>query len=251
MSSLLYEWRFLLKALDDSPLYVAYAFDMKGSGFSEKPRQNKRDGYRLDDFVEVTEGFLDAQQLRQSVLVGRSSGAAVALAFAATHPDRVVRLVLVSPAVYTTPRPLLVKLLRLPGLGNVVSRGMARPRELDRWLGGTRSNLYITMHDPDRITQELARQYAMPLMDPGMAYAYLQTARQFDTGVLPSLLTRITMPTCIIWGEEDHITPPRFARRLARDLPNAHLTMIPRAGHACAEDQPDAVNEAILSFLAS
>lgn len=250
LGSLLYEWRSLLKALDDNPRSIAYAFDMKGSGFSEKPGSgHERASYGLDAFVAVTEGFLAALRIKRAVLIGQGLGGAVALKFAATHPDCVSRLVLLSPTVYPSPQPLLIKILRLPVLGSLMGRAMSRPRPLERWLSGTRSNLRTWLYQRDRITSELIRQYAMPLMDTGTAYAYRQTALQLNLETLPPLFAHITMPTQILWGAEDQINRPQLAEQLAKDLPRARLTLIPQAGHACSEDQPGAVNEAILAFL--
>jgi pimeloyl-ACP methyl ester carboxylesterase len=59
-------------------------------------------------------------------------------------------------------------------------------------------------------------------------------------------LERIGVSTLVIVGQEDVPTPVREAERIARGIPDA---VIPRAGHVCTVEQPDAVNEVLVRFL--
>ncbi len=63
-------------------------------------------------------------------------------------------------------------------------------------------------------------------------------------------LPRISAPTLVIVGEEDVATTPAKAERIAKAIPNARLVRIPKAGHSSTVEQPQAVNAAILDFLA-
>jgi pimeloyl-ACP methyl ester carboxylesterase len=63
-------------------------------------------------------------------------------------------------------------------------------------------------------------------------------------------LARITVPTLVMVGADDVITPPDEARKMAEALPRAKLVVIPNAGHVSPFENPDAANEAILQFLA-
>ena len=74
-----------------SPAYRLIAYDLRGRGESDKPDK----GYSLALHNEDLEGLLDHFGLRKAVLVGHSLGAHIALRFAATHPERVSKLVLV------------------------------------------------------------------------------------------------------------------------------------------------------------
>jgi pimeloyl-ACP methyl ester carboxylesterase len=64
-------------------------------------------------------------------------------------------------------------------------------------------------------------------------------------------LASIKIPTLVLVGEHDAITPPDEARKMAQALPNAQLAIIPNAGHLAPLENPDAANEAILVFLNS
>jgi pimeloyl-ACP methyl ester carboxylesterase len=61
-------------------------------------------------------------------------------------------------------------------------------------------------------------------------------------------LERIGVSTLVIVGQEDVPTPVR-EERIARGIPDAQLEVIPRAGHVCTVEQPDAVNEVLVRFL--
>lgn len=62
-------------------------------------------------------------------------------------------------------------------------------------------------------------------------------------------LKSIAVPTLVLVGQEDVISPPAEARELAMSLPDARLEIIPAAGHLAPFENPSAVNAAILAFL--
>jgi pimeloyl-ACP methyl ester carboxylesterase len=64
-------------------------------------------------------------------------------------------------------------------------------------------------------------------------------------------LHRIDVPTLLIWGENDGLVPPRFGHAYRELIPNAELVVIPRAGHAPFEEQPDAFLDAFEAFQIS
>jgi pimeloyl-ACP methyl ester carboxylesterase len=64
-------------------------------------------------------------------------------------------------------------------------------------------------------------------------------------------LTRIAVPTLIIVGKEDVITPPKDAESMAEAIPGAKLVVIPDAGHTTPLEQPDAVAKAMRDWLAA
>ncbi|MFA5909917.1 MAG: alpha/beta fold hydrolase [Vicinamibacterales bacterium] len=64
-----------------------------------------------------------------------------------------------------------------------------------------------------------------------------------------ALLPQIAVPTLVIVGEEDELTPPADSRRIAEAVPGARLVTIPNAGHLSNLEQPDAFNEALNGFL--
>jgi pimeloyl-ACP methyl ester carboxylesterase len=57
------------------------------------------------------------------------------------------------------------------------------------------------------------------------------------------------VPTLLIWGENDGLAPPKFGTAYQRAIPGAKLVVIPQAGHAPFEEQPDAFLAAFDQFL--
>jgi pimeloyl-ACP methyl ester carboxylesterase len=57
------------------------------------------------------------------------------------------------------------------------------------------------------------------------------------------------MPTLVLWAANDIVLPPRIGRRLAADLPNATLEVIPSCGHFLQEEKPAEVTRHLLHFL--
>jgi pimeloyl-ACP methyl ester carboxylesterase len=68
---------------------------------------------------------------------------------------------------------------------------------------------------------------------------------------LAKWLHRIDIPTLLLWGENDGLVPPRFGHAYRELIPNAELVVIPRAGHAPFEEQPDAFLDAFGTFQIS
>ena len=71
----------------------------------------------------------------------------------------------------------------------------------------------------------------------------------FSNPELEKWLHRVDVPTLLLWGENDGLVPPRFGQAYRDRIPNATLVVIPRAGHAPFEEQPDAFLAAFDGFL--
>jgi pimeloyl-ACP methyl ester carboxylesterase len=62
-------------------------------------------------------------------------------------------------------------------------------------------------------------------------------------------LSSIAVPTLLICGEQDELTPPSLAQATAREIPRSRLVIIPGAGHLAPMEKPGEVNQAIREFL--
>ena len=82
--------------------------------------------------------------------------------------------------------------------------------------------------------------------------AYLRKVAQFDeteTKQFEPLLSTMTTPVLVLWGERDAWLDPGIARRLQAILPNAQLNILPEAGHFSPEDTPEPLAAALLDFF--
>lgn len=105
-------------------------------------------------------------------------------------------------------------------------------------------------HDPQRVARRLENLKAA---DPRLLVRNRSTVVRlaYPSFVNPELakwLHRIDVPTLLIWGENDGLVPPKFGEAYRRLIPQASLTVIPRAGHAPFEEQPEAFLTAFDGF---
>lgn len=221
-----------------------YAVDLFNMGESERVPG-------LDAGLEATADRLaacmDALGLAEADIAGHSHGGAVAMMFAARHPDRVRRLILFAPA-----NPFC-------NLGHQLVRfyqtrfGIWLARQipvLPRMLKATAlSHMY---GDPSRVSAGSLEGYIEGLHIPGTMDHILQIVERWfvDMGLLRSVLPGLTAkPTLLIWGDRDRAVGLPSGRELQRTLPKSSLLVIPGAGHIAFEEMPDICNRAMRDWL--
>jgi pimeloyl-ACP methyl ester carboxylesterase len=227
--------------------FTLYLLDLKGFGFSSKPRDGR---YRPEDQAEVVAAFLEAEKLEEVVLVGHSLGGAIALlvllgAMTAGRPGRIGRLVLIDPAAFPQPLLPVMSRLRRPLLGAAILHLL--PVSLM-----VRFTLARVFHDPSAVTPERVRRYATCFGSRGMAYVLQESCRALVPrryAELPSLYPTIEIPVLIVWGEQDRIINPRCGERLVAQIPGARLVVIPGCGHNPHEERPRETFGALAGFL--
>ena len=242
-----FSWREVMAPLAE--LGTVIAFDRPSSGLTERPLPGDWTGespYSASSQAAAAIALLDQFGSGKAILVGNSAGGTIAMLAALAYPDRVAALILVSPAVYTRGgAPTWVRpLLRTPQarrLGPLFSRSLST-------LG--RRLLTTAWHDPARITAEIEAGYTKPLRaenwDRGL---WELTVAGQPTG-LTERLQELTLPVLVITGDDDRIVPTAESIRLASELPNAELVVIPDCGHVAHEECPEAFLEAAIAFVA-
>jgi pimeloyl-ACP methyl ester carboxylesterase len=240
-----YSWHAVMEPLGRSGSVLAY--DRPAFGLTERPMEWKgRNPYGPDANIDLLMQLMDHFGYRKAVLIGNSAGGTLAMNFALAHPDRVLALILVDPAVYAGGPPAwLSPFLALPQvrhLGPLIARQIkTRGPEL----------LRTAWHDPSKITPETEAAYEEPLRVNhwDLALWYLTTAGS-DTGIARRL-DELVLPVLVITGDDDRIVPTEQSVRLAGELPSAELAVIPDAGHVPHEEQPQAFLDAVGGFLQS
>jgi pimeloyl-ACP methyl ester carboxylesterase len=105
--------------------------------------------------------------------------------------------------------------------------------------------------DPERARRRLEM---LATADPRLLVRNRSTVVRlaYPSFVNPDLakwLHRVDVPTLLVWGENDGLVPPAFGEAYRRLIPNATLSVIPQAGHAPFEEQPDAFLAAFEGFM--
>jgi 3-oxoadipate enol-lactonase len=216
--------------------HQAIRFDARGFGASPPG-----DGLlSMERIADDAAALLDHLGIGQAVVCGLSMGGYAAFAMVRRHPDRLRGLVLADTrAAADTPEgrqgraALAEKVLRE---GSVAAADAFLPK----LLGET------TRRDRLPVT---ARVREIILANPprGIADALAGLAARADS---TPTLREVRVPTLILCGEEDAITPPSDAEALQRGIAGSRLTLLPRAGHLANLEDPDAFNRALLGFLA-
>ena len=237
-----YSWRKTLPAVLAAG-YRVIAFDNRGFGFSDKPPPGGEGERRYSNaaYARLVVALLDSLNLPSAVLVGHSMGGAIAAEVALAYPARVRGLVLIDAAGYGVRWPAVLKVGRWPGASGVATalRG--------RWM--TERLLRSTYADPSKVTEEDVDQYYAPVPEAGYARALRGVLQDFRFDTLVGRLGAVAAPTLVIWGADDRWIPVRDGSRLATELPRGAFVIVPRTGHAAAEESPDEVNRLLIAFL--
>jgi pimeloyl-ACP methyl ester carboxylesterase len=228
------------------PALVAAGFrvlrmDNYGRGWSDRP--HKANDVELFDRLYVD--ALDALGLRQPVtLVGYSMGGAIAIAFAARHPERVNRLALIAPAGLPFERPRIARYLQIPGVGECLMRLFGH----DNTLNG----IAELLESRPALRDEYVAKLAATIDYRGYYGALLSTLRHYPLNALQeewAQVGRHARPTLIVWGDRDATVAFPGAEAITRLMPNARLKVYPGQGHGIPMLNADALNADLIGFL--
>jgi pimeloyl-ACP methyl ester carboxylesterase len=240
----IFSWREVMAPLSDQGTVIAY--DRPAFGLTERP-MNWDEGenpYASEAQVDLVIDLLEALEVEQAILVGNSAGGTVAAATALAHPERVEALVLVDAAIYMGGgAPAFIQpLLQLPQfdtIGPLLARRIQAQGD---------AFLRSAWHDPEKITPEIIEGYWRPLRAQHWDQALWELTRASRASDLDERLDELTLPTLVITGDDDRIVPTEQSLRLADELPNADLVVIPNCGHVPQEECPEAFMDAINKF---
>ncbi|MBO3750888.1 alpha/beta fold hydrolase [Streptosporangiaceae bacterium NEAU-GS5] len=235
-------WTDLMGLLQDE--VTGHALDLPGAGYSPAPDDGD---YSIDGHVRAVVGLIE--RIGAPVhLFGNSLGGAVSVRLAATRPELVRTLTLVSPALPDLlPRygPARVAVSATPGLGDwAVKRfGAVSP---ERRLRATMSVCYADADrvHPDRLRdaiEELRRRDALPYAGMALLKSARGIVREYFTGRLWRDVDAVTAPTLVIHGRRDKIVHRRMAIPAGRRFRDVRLVTLADAGHVAQMEVPEAV----------
>jgi 3-oxoadipate enol-lactonase / 4-carboxymuconolactone decarboxylase len=203
------------------------ALDLPGHG-----RSSGVDGLAsIDAYADFVARVAGALRLRPFVLVARSMGGAIAMVLAARRHPSVQAIVLAC----TAPR-FAFAAGTLETLHDVVRGRLPQQFTTETFSPST--------------GMELMREAWMEQVktDPRVRYTDLLACRAFDAS---ALLPQIRVPTLVVAGADDQVTPPALSEELARGIAGARLEVLPQAGHQAPLEQADAFNRLVGGFAAS
>ena len=228
-------WQHQLGALTG---FRRIAPDLRGLGLSDAPDL----GYSMATYADDLAALLDVLHADQVVLCGLSMGGYIALEFARRYRSRLRGLVLMDT--------------RGDGDSPEGRKGREGAMQLAREKGAAAiaaqmlPKLFAT-GAASTMPQEVERVRVMMEAAPVKGVVGALSAMRDRSDSLPLLGDLAGLPTLVVVGEQDQLTPPAMARTLAAGIPGATLSIIPGAGHLPPVEQPLATTRVLAEFLQS
>lgn len=227
----IYCWRNLIPLLSKD--YRVWAIDLKGFGQSDKPMKSD---YGLKAQAELVSSFIQQEIKKTVTLVGSSMGGAISLELALKYPEKVQKLILISPAydsnlVWLDPRKYKILMPFTKMLANPV------------FAKSVIKTIYGKKIDT---SAETIQAYLSPyLQDRSSHYALMESFSAITDKTLKGRMRGLKIPTLFIWGQNDRAVPVTFAKEAQKLVPYSRLVIHPHGGHHLQEEEPQWLAEQI------
>jgi 2-hydroxy-6-oxonona-2,4-dienedioate hydrolase len=174
--------------------------------------------------------FIEHRKYRNIHLLGNSLGGHVGLVLVLKHPEH-------------------FKSLILTGSSGLFENGMgdSYPKRGDKEY--IRKKTQLTFYNPDLATDELVNEVFEITNNRLKVIKIIALAKSAIRNNLGEELNQIKQPTCLIWGNDDTITPPFVGKEFNRLIPNSELHFIDKCGHAPMMEVPHEFNQILDQFL--
>jgi len=186
----------------------------------------------VKQFAQYVNSFIDHLELTDAILLGNSLGGHIGLLVSLLFPEKIKGLIITgSSGLYEN------------------SMGESYPKREDR--GYMTRKCQEVFYDPKVATDEIVDEVFETVNDRKKLIKILAIAKSAIRHNMAKDLPKIQVPTAIIWGENDIVTPPDVGRDFNRLLPNSNLYWIENCGHAPMMEHPDLFNDLMVKWLAS
>lgn len=186
----------------------------------------------LDALVDHLEGFIDLKKLDDINLMGNSLGGHLGL-------------------IYTLKREEKVKKLILTGSSGLFENAMGGSFPKRGSYEYVKERAEYTFYDPKSISEEYIQEIFETTKSIPKCLNIVAIAKSAQRHNMANEIPQIKVPTLLIWGLNDTITPPRVAHDFNRLIPNATLKFIDKCCHAPMMEQPEKFNEILGDFLSN
>jgi pimeloyl-ACP methyl ester carboxylesterase len=184
----------------------------------------------IESLTDIIENFVVFKKLTEMTLLGNSLGGHVALAYTLRNQNSVKRLILTGSS----------------GLFENQMGGSYPKRGNYEYVA---ERVAYTFYDPKVATKELIDEVFDITTNSAKALNTVYIARSAQRNNMADIIGAITVPTCLIWGLNDTITPPSVAHEFNRLIPNSELWFIDHCCHAPMMECPVEFNKIMRNFL--
>lgn len=184
----------------------------------------------VNSFAKYLKEFIAHKKLDKVILLGNSLGGHIGLLYTKQYPKNVKALVITgSSGLYES------------------AMGESYPKRGDRnYIKTKTENVF---YDPAIATPELVDEVFETVNDRVKLIRTLAIAKSAIRHNMGKDLPQMNTPTCIIWGENDSVTPPEVGKEFHEKLPDSDLFWIKKCGHAAMMEHPDTFNEILIAWL--
>jgi len=225
------------------------AMDLPGFGDSPMPAEK----ISISGYARTIERLLEVLEIGAAAFVGHSMGGFTSVELAINFPERVSRLVLVSPAglsTYNNPRNLwlVAQMRRFKRVVNPYHARVGKHAAL--FAGRPRLRLLepttnVVARHSDRLPAPFVEEFVRGLGAPG----YIEGMQAIFDYDYRDRLGEIACPTMIVWGDRDRVVTARDADLYERLIPNARKAIFEDTGHMAMIERPAAFNALLEQFL--
>lgn len=181
-------------------------------------------------FAKYAKDFITYKGFDRVILLGNSLGGHIALYHAKMYPEKMLGLIITgSSGLYES------------------AMGDSYPRRGDYEY--IKKKAESVFYDPNVATKEIVDEVFNMANDRIKLIKTLTIAKSAIRHNMANDLPKMHVPTCIIWGENDTVTPPEVAEEFHKLLPNSSLYWIDKCGHAAMMEHPDTFNELMEEWL--
>lgn len=184
----------------------------------------------LPSLTQFVHSFVQFKGFEQFVLLGNSLGGHISLLYAKQFQQE-------------------LKALILTGSSGLFENAMGDTFPQRKNYDYIKEKTEYTFYDPRTASKELVDEVFGIVNDRERAMRVVAMAKSAIRNNMADDLPNIKIPTLLIWGNEDRVTPPFVADDFKRLLPNAELHFIPQCGHAPMMEQPETFNQILAQFL--
>jgi pimeloyl-ACP methyl ester carboxylesterase len=184
----------------------------------------------LEGLREFTERFVETMNLDKFMIMGNSLGGHVGILYTLKNPEKVTKLILTGSS----------------GLFENTMGGSYPRRGSYDYI---RERVAYTFYDPNVASKELVDEVFETTKSIPKCMRIVAIAKSAQRNNLALELPSIKVPTLLVWGLNDTITPPMVAHEFNRLIPNSELKFIDKCCHAPMMEHPDKFNKVVEDFL--
>jgi pimeloyl-ACP methyl ester carboxylesterase len=185
----------------------------------------------IEGYLEWVRGYTTARRYKDIVLCGHSMGGAITLLYALMYPEELRGIILIGTGARLKVHPQYLNLCENPGRDNGL------------WLQGQKEYFQSVESDIGRVLMLRANE-----VGPAVELTDLQSCDKFD---VMDQVSKIQLPTQVVCGSRDIMTPVKYSDYLAREIDGAQEEVIPGGNHFVQLEKYQQVNEKIERFLAT